>query len=72
MRIDVDAAMSRLESKLSMDRQATAMTRGLLEYVDTYYDGEKPERLLLKILAPVGFTDEILSGMIADGIVTFD
>lgn len=72
MRIDVDAAMSRLESKLSMDRQAAAMTRGLLEYVDTYYDGEKPDRLLLKVLAPVGFTDGILSGMIADGIVTFD
>lgn len=72
MRIDVDAAMSRLESELSMDRQAAAMARGLLEYVDTYYDGEKPSRLLLKILAPVSFTDEILSGMIADGIITFD
>lgn len=72
MPIDVDAAMSRLESELTMGRQAAAMTRCLLEYVDTYYDGEKPDRLLLKILAPVGFTDEILSGMIADGIIAFD
>lgn len=72
MPIDVDAAMSRLESELTMSRQAAVMTRCLLEYVDEYYDGGRPGRLLLKVLAPVGFTDEILSGMIADGIIAFD
>lgn len=72
MRIDVDKTMADLEARFSMDGQAAGITRSLLEYVDAYYDGGKPHRVLLKILAPIGFTEETLEALMACGAITFD
>lgn len=72
MRIDVDKTMADLETRFSMDGQAARITRSLLEYVDAYYDSGKPHRMLLKILAPIGFTEETLEDLMACGAITFD
>lgn len=55
-----------------MNGQAAGITRSLLEYVDAYYDGGRPHRMLLKILAPIGFTEETLEDLMACGAITFD
>lgn len=72
MRIDVDKTMANLESRFLMNGQAAGITRSLLEYVDAYYNGRRPHKMLLKILAPIGFTEETLEDLMACGAITFN
>lgn len=72
MGIDVEKTMALLETELTMSGPVAAITRSLMEFTDSYYDRNKPYQLLLKVLAPIGFTEETLEKLIASGAVTFD
>ena len=72
MTIHTERAVGYLGNALGLDGKARAMCEGLIEYLNDWYDGPKPYDVLLKTLAAVGFTEEHLERMMADGIVEID
>lgn len=72
MRIDVDRAVDYIEQNLCLNGTPRPVIRNILEYVNDYYDGTKPHRMLMKVLAPIGFNEETIENMLEQEIILID
>ena len=72
MRILTEPAVTYLSTTFKLDGIATNLCRTIIEYINDFYKGPKPYDVLLRTLAGIGFTEENLEQMMADGIVEID